>query len=367
MLLVGASLLSSCQSAKIGAACRTPGAWGETATQILRCQNRRWVRVISKADYARLILANLAQQQQQQPAVQGETETRPAPPAPVPQPQVTSPPPTDPPATTTTTSTSTTSTTTTTTLPSSTEQNTFRVVYLVPEGVTPDPVIPGAINHELGLVSAWYKLNTGKAPRFFRTPGGAIQVDTVTIPWTREQLSAEEDGSPTGRYDVIRPQLESLGYVDDEADLVYVDFQSAVVCGEAVKDLALVYLSRGSNTGGCGRTNPAAPSTKALDDTLVTTAHELTHAFGAAQPCAPNYDTVHPSHVDDGSIILLDEHGDPVIDPDGTPHYVRQDILYWNPAYYLFLDDFDLDKDHADYFGHGSLDCADIGLSARWE
>ena len=36
---------------------------------------------------------------------------------------------------------------------------------------------------------------------------------------------------------------------------------------------------------------------------------------------------------------------------------LAQDILYWNPAFYLPLSQFDLDRDRADYYGHGRADC----------
>jgi hypothetical protein len=362
--LLGALTLTSCQTARIGAPCRTPGAWGENADQILRCQGRKWVRVISKADYARLILAKI--QREQASAVQGETETRPLPPPTPP----TSPPPTTPP---TTVPPPTTTTTTTTPPAVSTDANTFHVLYVVPSDVTPDPTIPAAVNHELGMVSAWYRTQTsGKAPRFFRQPSGAINVETVDLPLSSADLAAADLETPTARYEVLRAHLEALGFVTGEADLVYVDFQSAVVCGEAVKDLAFVYLERptpvgGPDQGGCGRTNAAAPSPNPADDTLVTTTHELTHAFGAVDDCAPNHDAVHEAHVNDGNVIALDANGDPILDVNGDPRYLGQDILFWNPAFYLILDDFDLDKDHLDYYGTGRTDCTDIANAPWWE
>ncbi|MFN8053515.1 MAG: hypothetical protein U0Q22_18905 [Acidimicrobiales bacterium] len=54
-----ATTLTGCERARLGARCKGSG-WGDDGgAWILRCQNGRWARVLTKADYARIILSSL--------------------------------------------------------------------------------------------------------------------------------------------------------------------------------------------------------------------------------------------------------------------------------------------------------------------
>ena len=58
-LIVVALTLTACQPARAGARCRTTD-FGEDGTYVLQCRSGRWVRTMTKADAAQLILAIIA-------------------------------------------------------------------------------------------------------------------------------------------------------------------------------------------------------------------------------------------------------------------------------------------------------------------
>ena len=95
MVAMVALALSGCEVARAGARCRPDGAWGRDRTFVLRCENGRWARKITIAQFAQALRDAAA-----------PTTSVPEIPAPI----LTT-------TTTTTTSTTTTSTTTTTLKP----------------------------------------------------------------------------------------------------------------------------------------------------------------------------------------------------------------------------------------------------------
>jgi hypothetical protein len=94
MVAMMSMALTGCQVARAGARCRPNGAWGRDSTFVLHCQNGRWVRTITIARFAQILLRDAAPP--------STTTVAPAPEMPAP-------------TSTTTTSTTTTSTTTTST------------------------------------------------------------------------------------------------------------------------------------------------------------------------------------------------------------------------------------------------------------
>lgn len=58
VVLLTCMVLSSCESGRVGARCRGTG-WGDDGgAWILRCQKGRWVRALTKHDYAKIVLAS---------------------------------------------------------------------------------------------------------------------------------------------------------------------------------------------------------------------------------------------------------------------------------------------------------------------
>ena len=58
-LLVLAGGLTGCQRAKVGARCKTTAFAEDGGAWILQCRKGRWVRALSKADYARILLSRV--------------------------------------------------------------------------------------------------------------------------------------------------------------------------------------------------------------------------------------------------------------------------------------------------------------------
>ena len=60
MVAMTSMALSGCVVARAGARCRPNGAWGRDSTFVLHCQNGRWVRTITIARFAQILLRNAA-------------------------------------------------------------------------------------------------------------------------------------------------------------------------------------------------------------------------------------------------------------------------------------------------------------------
>ncbi len=310
-VLAATLVLGSCQTARVGARCRSAGAWGQDSNSILRCQGKRWVRVMSKADYARFLLAVQQQRMAEAEAARVAVAAALAPPPPP------APPRHDP-------------------CPKVQGTHGYAVLYVVPRDVAPSASVPAAIRHELDLVSAWYRREAcGRSPRFLRDVTASVDVRLVQLGSSTAELDAM---APEARYWTIREEVERVVALGSEAALAYTAYDDEWICGAANTGFAIVFFGR------CGSPNPAAPSPFQFDDTLVTAAHEIVHTMGAAQSCAPHHDLDHPGHVGDVT-----------------------DILYFGQFPDLYLTDLGLDPGHDDYLGHGRTDCWDIALAPWWE
>jgi hypothetical protein len=289
MVAVG-SLLVSCTPARAGARCRRGQVWGQDSAWVLQCRRGRWQRVITKSDLARIVAAR------NRPAVAGVSITAPAGPL------------------------------------AAAAGPAFQVVYVVGADGAADPSMPAAIDHELSLVRGWYLGQTGgRAPRMVRDVGGHVAVWTVRVAETTAAL-----GSASAPFTALQSELSGLGLPSrGDGVLVYAAFDVPSACGEGISGIGVVWLGTPGCLGPPSLTTPwfGAGAT-------FTAAHELVHAFGAVQSCAPHWDGT--GHVDDSpaDIVWGGQHPDPA-------HVV-------------------LDVGHDDYYGTGRSGC-DIALSPFWE
>jgi hypothetical protein len=289
MVVLG-SVLVSCTPARAGARCRPEQAWGQDATWVLQCRRGRWQRVITKADYARILASR------NRAAVAGVWVAAPAGAlAPATGPA-------------------------------------FQVVYVVGADATPDPSMPAALDHELSLVRGWFAGQTGgRSPRMVRDTAGHVAVWTVRVAETTSGLA-----SVPAPFSALQSELSGLGLpAAGDGVLVYAAFAAPSACGEGIAGTGLVWL------GTLGCQGPPSPTTPWFGaGATFAAAHELVHALGAVQPCAPHWDGT--GHVDDSpaDIVWGGQHLD-------TAHVV-------------------LDVGRDDYYGTGRSGC-DIATSPFWE
>lgn len=295
VVLVALALLGAvgCQPARAGARCRTVD-WGRDATHVLQCRKGRWVRVMTIQQAAKAIAAVAAARS----------------------------------ATSTTTTAPTRVSRVRPLLPGAA----FEVVYVVAADQAVDEWMAPAILHELELVSGWYAEQTGgRRPRFVRDATGGILVRTVRLAETRAELEAAP--APVSR---LQADLASIGIpAPNNRTVVYVD-TGGDACGATLPSgtISALFLAECS-------IYPSPASTWRFGATYLA-AHEMTHAFGAVEDCAPH--TTFDGHVSD--------------DP--------RDILYSGTEERDWTE-LRLDPGHDDYFATGRADCWDISNSPLWE
>ena len=299
MIVVTLALLGAvgCQPAKAGAGCRTVD-WGRDSTHVLQCRKGRWVRVMTIGQAARAIALVVA-------ARQATTTTRP--PSPV------SPP------------------TTAGRVMSLQPGAGFEVVYAVTSDQQVDPNMVASIRHELEVVAQWYATQTGGRRRRFVRDGEQISVVTVRLAESRAELEA----APSV-VDRLASDLAAIGTpAPNHRSVVYVD-SGGDACGATLPTgtISALFMAECS-------IYPTVNSTWRFGATYLA-AHEMTHAFGAVEDCAPH--TTFDGHVSE--------------DP--------RDILYSGPEERDWTDLL-LDPGYDDYYGTGRGDCWDIANSPLWE
>jgi len=212
---------------------------------------------------------------------------------------------------------------------------TFQAVYaLTSDQSTSDaPLMPAAIRHELGVVMAWFDSQTGGSHPRIVSSGGVVDVRTVTLGVTRAQVEASDNATH-----LVQQALADQGLPGaNQRTVVYLD-TGGDACGATAPagTISVIFMDE------CG-IYPSTTSSWPSDGTFVA-AHEMTHAFGAVDDCAPH--ATGDGHVGD--------------DP--------RDVLYFDTTGTRPRDwtDVELDPGHDDYFRTGRTDCYDITNSPLW-
>ena len=195
-------------------------------------------------------------------------------------------------------------------------QRVFHVFVVTPSDVM-STVTDAAVRHDVELTVGWFAGQTGgRVPRLVRAPDGSLTVTRVTLPATQAALEGAGDGNAVtnatlSAFTVAYPLPEA------EQAVMFVGVRGPA-CGTTGVHV-LLWMPTCSIF-------PSETTTRFPFGSTYLLAHEMTHAFGAVDPCAPHSDRTR--HVND--------------DP--------RDVLYSGPL----ARDFDhlmLDPGGDDYFG----------------
>ncbi|MGH8990761.1 MAG: hypothetical protein ACRDZ7_04455 [Acidimicrobiia bacterium] len=208
----------------------------------------------------------------------------------------------------------------------------FRVTYAVPADVEPDPGAIDVIRDEIAISSGWLESQTGGRTVRFVEDGGQVAVEQRRLSITAVELADRSDAAG-----LVRDEFPDGDGDTDFIRIVFtpVQFREQVRCGESSTERFIVVW-----IGSCGPA-PSATSRAFGDGTTATIAHEIVHALGAVQPCAPHYGR--NGHVVDDRTDLMYDGSDPVPDADLV-----------------------LDPGHDDYYEHGDDQCTDIADHPAW-
>jgi hypothetical protein len=208
----------------------------------------------------------------------------------------------------------------------------FTAIYAVPKGTTPKSRT-GAIRTDIAEVSHWYDTQThGKVPRFI-TKNGKPTVHVLRLSITAQKLHSAK----TDSIGEVKAAIANAGVPADEMPVVYVEGGWAgegAACGVDGGPVALLWMSN------CGGIYPSTSDTWPYGATYLT-AHEMTHAMGAVQSCAPH--STGDGHVNDS----------------------RKDVLYEGPLQRAWKH-LVLDYNHDDYYDSHNANCPSINADAVW-
>ena len=211
-------------------------------------------------------------------------------------------------------------------------------VYAVPaDGVDRELDTNGAIARSVQLFLRWLELEAGGPTLRVDTAGGELDVTFVRLEQTDAQLAAR---GPFVR-DGIEAELRQRSLLSSRRDRlygVYYDGTSTFSCGGAglpsLGPVTAMYL-RGLPNGStpCPITGIGA----GLGYWEFAMLHDLVHALGFVQPCAPHY-------------TLAGHTGD-----------LAYDLMWAGEGGWQLPPTLDPGRD--DYYGHGRSDCADLARS----
>jgi hypothetical protein len=184
--------------------------------------------------------------------------------------------------------------------------------YALPQDVTEDPTMPDAIRHDIGETQAWLASQTDGHDLRVDTNDGDVVVKTKHLDVTSDDLKAGSDPLVT----VADEFRSKSGALPDAILLVFVPVDRGVKCGQgSAAGIAIVFV------GSCGGLRPESTGSWPTGTTTVI-AHELLHALGAVQPCAPHYGG--DGHVDNNDDIMYREsasNGTVALDPGHDDYY----------------------------------------------
>jgi hypothetical protein len=212
----------------------------------------------------------------------------------------------------------------------------IRVVYALPSDTTQDPTVIPAIRQEFALVQQWFESQTGG--KHLRLAGDqqltSVEIRHLTV--SAAELRSRPDAAALVDEELRPKTTSTTSRAADEILLSFVPvtFAEQIRCGTASQTgYAIVWI------GSCGVT-PSDRSIRFGDGATATIAHELVHALGAVDTCAPHYGR--NGHVTDDPRDLMYDGPDQV-----------------DPAQLV------LDPGHDDYFTTGRVDC-DIAPHPAW-
>jgi hypothetical protein len=206
----------------------------------------------------------------------------------------------------------------------------FEAVYALTSDQTEDPTMVPAIENELVQVSDWFASQTGgRRPRFVMS-GAAVAVRTVHLALTAAQVAASSNATHLVESALAAQSVPAVNH----RTVVYLDTHGDA-CGATAPagTVSVIFMAE------CD-IYPDVTSVWHYGATYVA-AHEMTHAFGAVDDCAPH--ATGDGHTGD--------------DP--------RDVLYSGPATRDW-DHITLDPGHDDYYRTGRTDCYDIARSPLW-
>ncbi len=215
----------------------------------------------------------------------------------------------------------------------------FHAIYAIPSDaslaagggqpdLTPAALVP-AIRSEIGRVRDWFASQSGNRKPLFVLGADSIEVTVMNLPITIAALEVLGNSE----LDKVVELVTAAGALKPyEMGVIYLAALGPA-CGETLDD-SVLYLKQ------CGGIYPRTDQLFPFGATYLA-AHEMTHAFGAVDACAPHDDGT--GHVTDSPADVLYQGG---LDRD------------WNHL--------QLDVGHDDYYGHSIPGCQDISTHAAW-
>jgi hypothetical protein len=213
-----------------------------------------------------------------------------------------------------------------------------RVIYALPADAALDEAIIPAVRHELGIVQRWFEDQTGGKHIRLVGDGDAVPVEVRDLKVTAADLRNRPDAASLVDEE-LRPKTSTTtgpGAGEILLSFVPVTFSEQVRCGTASQTgYAIIWM------GSCGAM-PSADSGTFGDGATFVLAHELLHALGAVEPCAPHYGR--NGHVTDDPHDVLYDGSAPSPDPASVA----------------------IDPGHDDYYRTDSPDCYDVADHPAW-
>jgi hypothetical protein len=216
------------------------------------------------------------------------------------------------------------------------------MVYAIPsDGQDRALDTDGTIENSVAGFQEWLSVETGGRTLRVDTMGGAVDVTFVRLSETETEIRAHDPAI----VNAIAEELDGRGFnAADKIYAVYYDGISSRECGGSAwpphipGHVAAMYLKGDPDEDGNG--DPTDDDVDCADDPAASywqyaMLHDVVHAAGFVQPCAPNHGQ--RTHVTDDPTDLMFSHED--------------DHPNWNPPR--------LDVNRDDYYEHGR-DCADL-------
>lgn len=226
----------------------------------------------------------------------------------------------------------------TTAAPTDVKPTSIRVVYALPSDTVENPNAIPAIRHELGIVQRWFESQAGGRHLRLASNQEPTPVEIRHLSVTAAELRDRPDAYTLVDEELRPPTTGGTTPPSTEIFLTFVPvtFAEQVRCGTASgAGSAVVWV------GSCG-VSPSERSTRFGDGATFVMAHELVHALGAVDRCAPHYGR--NGHVTDDPRDLMYDGPDRV-DPSQVV----------------------LDPGHDDYFQTGRMMvCYDVASHPAW-
>ena len=183
------------------------------------------------------------------------------------------------------------------------------VIYAVPQdGEDNELDVDGVIAGSIAASNAFFlTASGGKSIRYDLTTDGELDVTFVRLP----DLDAEYAANGFFVREAVQADILAAGFNDPrKIYLVYYDGNHGKTCGDAPPlgtgdpVVALYLQSVVPGFPPCG-SNPLAAENEPAGYWEWTAAHEVVHALGYVDTCAPNYNANRPAHVGDDPSDLM--------------------------------------------------------------